>query len=403
MTLLTPCKVGGQFLELPTAPPTYPAWPTIPTSSQVITQTSQWTSSATATATRSAMGVSAGDIDGRNGSVLAPNGLIYSAPAAGQVKFLVINPTAGTAVAHNLGESFTDDQSLRGWYGGVLGSDGRLYFMPYNGANVLIVNPTDTTASPYGTATRTDYGLVNFDNPVDSKWYGGVMAGNGKIYGVPSEAPDVLVIDPATQTATRTDFGLGGFGLNAYHGGVLGRDGKIYCVPGGATTVLVIDPDTNTAVKTALGLGTLGSGSKWRGGVMGKDGKIYCLPSTATDFLIIDSVNGTATRSTLGLTLPGDTNAWWSGVLGADGRIYCTPRNTGQILVIDTDTQTASLQTFGANLAAPTTNRWGGGTLAPNGKIYCPPFAATDILCIDTHGTGTTVPDVLLSPTLNKY
>jgi len=51
-----------------------------------------------------------------------------------------------------------------------------------------------------------------------------------------------LVIDPATGTATRTNFGLSLSGSSKWWGIALGPDGKLYCAPYNATDILVISP-----------------------------------------------------------------------------------------------------------------------------------------------------------------
>jgi len=85
-------------------------------------------------------------------------------------------------------------------------------------------------------------------------------------------------------TATRTAMGADLTGSDKWYGGVLGPDGKIYGIPRNATDILVIDPVAGTATRTAMGADLTGS-DKWYGGVLGPDGKIYGIPLTATDIL----------------------------------------------------------------------------------------------------------------------
>ena len=184
-----------------------------------------------------------------------------------------------------------------------------------------------------GTATRTAMGATLSGG---NKWFGGVLGPDGKIYGIPYDATDILVIDPVAGTATRTAMGATLSGTDKWRGGVLGPDGKIYGIPSGATDILVIDPVAGTATRTAMGA-TLSSGNKWFGGVLGPDGKIYGLPSSAMDILVIDPVAGTATRTAMGATLS-DTNKWFGGVLGPDGKIYGIPFAATDILVMSKGT-----------------------------------------------------------------
>jgi hypothetical protein len=100
--------------------------------------------------------------------------------------------------------------------------------MPFNAENVLVIDPVNNNTITYIT------GLSG-----SSKYVGGVLAPNGKIYGMPYTAENVLIIDPETDTAdTTTITGLSG--LNKYSGGVLAPNGKIYGIPFYSGNVLQI-------------------------------------------------------------------------------------------------------------------------------------------------------------------
>jgi hypothetical protein len=70
-----------------------------------------------------------------------------------------------------------------------------------------------------------------------SKWQGGVLASNGKIYGIPASSTQVLEIDPMTKTTSL--FGSLS-GSSKCQGGVLASNGKIYGIPLNSTQVLEI-------------------------------------------------------------------------------------------------------------------------------------------------------------------
>jgi hypothetical protein len=199
---------------------------------------------------------------------------------------------------------------------------------------------------------------MNYDGSaifgVGSKWWGGALAPNGKIYGIPnSTGSSVLVIDPKVGTAT-TFSSAGG----SYRGGSLAPNGKIYTIPDSSTnTILEIDPDSNTSTT----FGNLSAVTKgWSGGVLAPNGKIYGIPHDATTVLEIDPVARTAT--TFGGTLSGATK-WDGGVLAPNGKIYAIPSSSTSILKIDPVAQTAT--TFGS-----ITSGYSGGVLHSNGKIY---------------------------------
>lgn len=137
-----------------------------------------------------------------------------------------------------------------------------------------------------------------------TKWNGGVLANDGTIYGIPRDANQILIIDPATGTATRSNMGATLSGSDKWFDGVLAPNGKIYAIPYDATDILIIDPVTGTATRSNMGA-TLTEIDKWSGGVLGSDGKIYGIPRYATDILVIDPVANTATRTAMGATRHG--------------------------------------------------------------------------------------------------
>ena len=73
------------------------------------------------------------------------------------------------------------------------------------------------------------------------KWWGGVLGGDGRIYGIPANADAVLVIDPAAGTTDTTSLAGLGSGGEKWLGGVLGDDdGRIFGIPQNTDAVLVI-------------------------------------------------------------------------------------------------------------------------------------------------------------------
>jgi hypothetical protein len=208
------------------------------------------------------------------------------------------------------------------WGGGVLAPNGKIYGIPNGNNSVLIIDPVTNTADD-----------STIQVPVgSSKWDGGVLAPNGKIYGIPFNSPSVLIIDPETNTADTTTIQVPAFG--GWLGGVLAPNGKIYGIPNASNKVLIIDPSTNTVDYNTITLG--GSGN--RGGVLGSDGKIYTVPgpnATSNAVYIIDPNTNTVNTIT-GLQLgtqPG--SKWTGGALGADGKIYMAPYSYSSVLIID--------------------------------------------------------------------
>jgi hypothetical protein len=253
------------------------------------------------------------------------------------------------------------------WSGGVLAPNGKIYGIPFDATEVLEIDPVGLTTSTFG-SLGVDAG----------KWSGGVLALNGKIYGIPLSATEVLEIDPVNRTTST--FGSLGVDLFKWIGGSLAPNGKIYAIPGGGTTteILEIDPvNRTTSTFGSLGIDTL----NWVGSVLAPNGKIYGIPYNSTQVLEIDPVG--LTTSTFG-SLVGSSK-WSGGVLAPNGKIYGIPSNATQVLEIDPVGLTTS--TFGS--LGGDANKWYGGVLAPNGKIYGIPSNATQVLEIDPVGLTT--------------
>ena len=116
------------------------------------------------------------------------------------------------------------------------------------------------------------------------KYGGAVVAPNGNIYGLASDADFVLKIEPGTETCSLV--GPRFPGKNKWQNGFVGRDGHVYGIPCDAPHVLRINPATDA-------VGTCGAPlpdgrEKWEGGVVGKDGAMYCAPQQAPCVLKID-------------------------------------------------------------------------------------------------------------------
>lgn len=250
------------------------------------------------------------------------------------------------------------------WYGGVLARDGKIYCVPATADTVLCIDPVTCASETFGQVGTGE-----------CKWRSGVLALDGKIYGVPDSAEKILCIDPVSRTTST--FGEVEPGDSKWSGGVLARDGRIYCVPDGAARVLCIDPVARSVFMLA---GDIDDGysrlSKWSGGVLAPDGCIYCAPESSNAVLCIDPAAGHAT--TFG-DVGGGEFKWRDGVLADNGRIYCVPGCAEEVLCIDPALR--AISTFGAPGRGDF--KWRSGVLAEDGKIYCVPDCSSAVLCID--------------------
>ena len=275
-------------------------------------------------------------------------------------------PTVDTSTISGLGGG-------NKWYGGVLAPNGKIYCVPGMATSVLIIDPNTDSAD-----TSTISGLP--DAVSQPNWLGGVLAPNGKIYCIPWQASNVLIIDPMTNTVDMSTIsGLGGG--TKWHGGVLACNGKIYGIPYDSDTVLVIDPATDTFTTIPIpgpGPPDPGDPSKWYGGVLAPNGKIYCIPWKADYVMIIDPASDTVDPDAISFTAYADLK-WTGGVLAINGQIYCIPQEPLRVLIIDPALNTVELV---SNLPFEE-DKWAGGVLGPDGKIYGIPRNYHSVLVID--------------------
>ena len=117
----------------------------------------------------------------------------------------------------------------------------------FDTSTVMIISSTNLNNyhSLNGTATRSNMGASLSGT---SKWIGGVLGGDGKIYCTPTNSSDILIIDPANQTATRSNMGASLNSNYICNGGVLGRDGKIYGIPDDVSDILIISMHSSVPI-----------------------------------------------------------------------------------------------------------------------------------------------------------
>ena len=237
------------------------------------------------------------------------------------------------------------------WFGGVLAPGGFIYGIPYGATDILKIDTSNDTVSTFG-----DLSAIGGGN----KWDGGVLAPNGFIYGIPRNATSVLKIDTSKDTATT--FGNIAGSLK-WTSGILAPNGCIYGIPNSATSVLKIDPTTDTI--TTFGSYTAGgSGFKWQGGVLAPNGIIYCVPFRANKILRIDTNNDTV--SEFG-SYPVGGEKWLGGAISKDGKVYFAPQNRTDFLKIDPLND--SITSFGS-LPGTGVYVYGGMYYMPNNRFY---------------------------------
>jgi streptogramin lyase len=137
-----------------------------------------------------------------NGCVLAKNNKIYFIPAGTVQYVLVVDPAddsfykiplPGPPPAKLSDNSLAFSYQAGSFYGGVLAPDGRIVGMPYGATCCLIIDPATDTIAPYSTIQGLN--CVNTAFGIMFAFGGGVVAPNGLIVGVPFRADATMFID----------------------------------------------------------------------------------------------------------------------------------------------------------------------------------------------------------------
>jgi len=277
-------------------------------------------------------------------------------------------------------------------------------WQPYLQSLIATNNPTNASVDPvvtYGT------GGPALSPALSTQQYRGtVLAPNGLIYGIPSIASNILIINPSNDSIS---YGTGGSSLTpalstqGYTGGVLGPNGLIYGVPNRSSNILIINPLTNSVTYGTGGpaLSPALSTNGYFAGTLAPNGNIYCSPWNSPYVLVINTSNNSLSYITPSLSPALSTQLYFSSTLAPNGKIYCIPRSvTSNVLIIDPITNSASYLSASISPAL-STEAYLGGVLAPNGLIYCMPMAKADILIINPSNGSLSYLTPSLSPALS--
>jgi streptogramin lyase len=314
---------------------------------------------------------------------------------------------------------------LTAYSGGVLGPDGKIYFVPSKSNNIGVFDPsfwgTSNHQKFFSVIDISDYDIRDASSNLGPPYGGGVLGPDGKIYFAPQYSDHIGMFDPSSGVFSNIDVSSkvpgGGSKDLRFKSGVLGPDGKIYFITwSGADKIGVFEPSSGdfSAIEIPGVYNYMGS-------VLGPNGKIYFVPYDANNIGVFDPSSGPSIRSFSTIDISDQlthTNKYRGGVLGPDGRIYFNGNNLYQTSNTGVlDPSTGLFSTINTSGKFPTNfgqMYYGGGVLGPDGKIYFVSSRGNFILVMEMGNqdlayevsqAGGFSPEwsSLLSPHFNKY
>lgn len=248
----------------------------------------------------------------------------------------------------------------------------------------------DTQQLDWGISEITSNELFEKYQAEGDLYIGGIVGGNGKIYCIPYDASQVMVIDPSKSfdqlsfIETNVDDISGYPGTSGkWRNGVLLPDGRIMAAPYNATTILLIDPSNDS-----VSVYDPGSQVPWVIGsekysdIVFTNNRPHLIPHRATSIVSIDFGMSPVEVEETDLKIGNDALIW-SAVLGQNGRIYCIPRRINNVVEFNPETKevirTGNLSQ-GSNIDF---NKFSASVLAQNGTIYGFPYWRNDVVVVE--------------------
>ena len=216
------------------------------------------------------------------GGILGPDGKIYCIPCQ-EYRIGVIDPETESVETFGnveLGISYSWK-----WIGGALGPDNCIYAFPSNYRNsyVLKIDPVARTTQLIEHGLSAETGEL---------FQGCVFDSGERIFGVSCWFNDLASY--STATGEVSTHGSLGDEISKWYGGCLAPNGKLYFAPHDNGSILEVDPETASTVMLPVVDTSHGSKSKFRGAVVAPNGNIYFIPYE-TDAVLKLSFTGNIT------------------------------------------------------------------------------------------------------------
>lgn len=335
------------------------------------------------------------------GQVVDPQTLDYAKEVA---PFYAANAAKAFVTATRIGDFSsailpwaTGSNALK-WVGGVMAGNGKIYGIPNGATQVLEIDPENGRYCLFG-----DLATMTF------KWSGGCLYDDGCIYGFLRSSNKLLKIDPRTQTATEIDLGYKSpwVGYDRYYTGALVGD-WMYLAPRAASNIMAINLDTlaveyigesiiaaTSITYTNLAAESVTTHYKYVGAVRHYNGKVYFLPECGK-VMVFDPALKASAGDDYGISFIGaDLVPYCFNAVIADDGIMYGMSGTGSIVgnqgVLKIDPADDSV----TMLTDTTITGVYGVKRGPNGIIYGIPGDTANIYALDTSDDSVEIAQTL--------
>ena len=242
----------------------------------------------------------------------------------------------------------------KGWTGGGLASDGKVYAFP-RGANSIL--QIDTLCK------KIEYLHIPVSYS-EEHHYGGVINNKDVIYQPPRFQHNVLKYD--IKKCDYKEIALHDYFRKKflYYGGMMDKEGNGYFFPSGRyCKVCMVDTDGNVEL-----IGKRFGYARFNSGAMAANGHIYGFSTTENGILHIDT-NNKNTEIILN-TAPG---GYYGAKLAFNGRIYGIPGNSDNVIEFDPQINKITDIIPLPDIEKGTKAKCAGGAIDKKGNIWCVP------------------------------
>jgi hypothetical protein len=274
----------------------------------------------------------------------------------------IFTPTTGNMITIYI--SSLTSQSYK-YNGGVLLSDGRVVFVPYNANNIGIYNSNTAT-----------FNVIDISASItgDSKYARGVLLSDGRVLFVPYNANNIGIFNSVNNSfsvITSPQLALGG---NKYIGGILLLNGNVAFVPSDANNIGLFNTVTNIFSIIDIS-STINTVSKYSGGILLPNGKVVFVPDNANNIGIFDLSNISNPLLLFDISsIISINNKYSDGLLVID-KIVFIPKNANNVGIYEFGNTLTSFPFYIDTLLIDNTliNKFSGGLLLSTSEILLIP------------------------------